>query len=117
MSEITERVASGAAWLDEQRPDWWHAVNLGRLDMTSECLCVLGQVFAQVALVSEDADGFEFDNGYDYADRELGAPMIEGGFYIRVDWNLPDAANETNLRYAELDAEWKRLIAERRAAA
>lgn len=40
-----ERVARGVALLDRVRPGWWGAVDLGELDMTKSCGCVLGHVF------------------------------------------------------------------------
>jgi hypothetical protein len=42
---IAERVAAGAAWLDEHRPGWVERVNLDTLDLGDSCECVLGQEY------------------------------------------------------------------------
>lgn len=42
---IKERVARGAARLDEVKPDWRSSVNVSRLDMEDSYQCVLGQAF------------------------------------------------------------------------
>lgn len=40
-----ERVARGAALLDEKRPGWFRAVDLDGLELSSCEACVLGQLF------------------------------------------------------------------------
>lgn len=42
---IAQRVEAGAAWLDHNKPGWWHTINLDRLDIESGCNCILGQVY------------------------------------------------------------------------
>lgn len=42
---LTTRVARGAEYLDEVRPDWWRSVNLERLDLVSGDDCILGQIW------------------------------------------------------------------------
>ena len=44
MATMTERVAAGAAWLDENQPGWWQRIDLGELNLASSCRCVLGQL-------------------------------------------------------------------------
>jgi hypothetical protein len=39
------RVARGAAWLDKHYPNWWKTIDLGTLNVASCTRCVLGQVF------------------------------------------------------------------------
>jgi hypothetical protein len=41
---MTERVAAGAAWLDEHHPGWVDRIDLNVLDLESPCFCVLGQL-------------------------------------------------------------------------
>lgn len=41
---IPERVAQGAAWLDEHYPGWERHIDLTRLDLSDPCRCVLGQL-------------------------------------------------------------------------
>ena len=48
LSTITERVAAGAAFLDQHDPEWWRAdveqaIDLDMLDLASTSHCVLGQ--------------------------------------------------------------------------
>lgn len=42
---IDERVAKGAAWLDEHCPNWITRIDLELLDIELPTLCVLGQSF------------------------------------------------------------------------
>ena len=44
MATMTERVAAGAAWLDENQPGWWQRIDLATLDLASSCRCILGQL-------------------------------------------------------------------------
>jgi hypothetical protein len=44
-----QRVANGAAWLDEDRPGWESKIDLARLDIASGIDCICGQVFADLA--------------------------------------------------------------------
>lgn len=67
-SSISERVARGAAWLDQVRPGWRDAIVLDTLDLISPCDCVLGQVYAQVSVAGR--------SGYWYVMNEM-APFID----------------------------------------
>lgn len=105
MSTIAERVAAGAAFLDEHDPGWWERINLGRLDLNDTCNCVLGQAFADE---SEWANRC-YDSGYDYARARFdlparGAPL---GFDTTDDYEP----------YEPLAAEWTRVITGRRSPA
>lgn len=44
IEQARERVASGAALLDQKRPGWAQLVDVGKLDLRNTCLCVIGQV-------------------------------------------------------------------------
>ena len=44
MTQEQASVARGAALLDARRPGWESAIDLGRLDLSSSCACVLGQL-------------------------------------------------------------------------
>lgn len=108
---IAERVAAGAAWLDEHDPGWWRTdapedpslgrdaqpIDLDRLDLASPCMCVLGHRWGHYAharleaINGHDAVGFGFDAETDvYPDRRV--------------------------EYQHLTAEWRRVIRERREA-
>lgn len=92
MSTISERVARGAAWLDENKPEWWRRVSLIELEMASPCRCVLGQVFGDFYLAP------------------LNNPDVyEMGFDLRVQAEPGE--------WLALTGEWDRVITERRASA
>jgi hypothetical protein len=107
---IAECVAAGAAFLDENDPEWWradvaNAIDLDALALESEHLCILGQRCP-----------LELDSGYSpYAVQavRLGAKpndvwawAVDLGFALHADDETP-----------HLTAEWARVIRERRAAA
>jgi hypothetical protein len=54
--EARERVARGAALLDQKRPGWEHQIDTGKLDLSQSCFCVLGQVCGNYYHVVRDAD-------------------------------------------------------------
>jgi len=64
MSAIAERVAKGAALLDEKGPtDWASEINLEALDIVSTSNCILGQLYGgyytgQSNLEELDSDGY-----------------------------------------------------------
>jgi hypothetical protein len=90
MSAITERVAAGAAFLDEQWPGWWQRVALDQLDLGSCKRCILGQL-------SGDYDDGLTDLGFSDMDA------VSFGF-------------NTYIGFDALTREWKRVITERRSA-
>lgn len=45
MTTIADRVALGAAWLDQHYPNWVNAIDLDTLDVSNCTSCVLGQVY------------------------------------------------------------------------
>lgn len=103
MSKLTieQRVAAGAAWLDENRPDWLGRIFLESLDVSSCTLCVLGQVYGDWTEAPDDA---KYDEEYDEEAYDYLSPARARGF-----------DHYGNEGYAELTAEWRRLIESRRA--
>ena len=101
MSTITERVAAGAALLDEHKPGWWQHTDLGRLNIGSSCDCMFGQTFG----------GYLKGLTLFHEEWHVGAPDSDYGFfwYGRAD---DDRENEIEA----LNAEWRRVIEQRRAA-
>lgn len=98
---IAERVAAGTAWLDANRADWWQDIDLRSFDLASPCHCVLGQT----------------DGNYWHAlEMELGNSV---GRAMRLgftgDTGRPFVEQEAE--FGDLEAEWRRIITERRAAA
>jgi hypothetical protein len=41
---LRRRVNRGARWLDGQIPEWFNTVDLTKLNLESECACILGQL-------------------------------------------------------------------------
>jgi hypothetical protein len=99
MSTITERVAAGAAFLDEHEPGWDQRIDLDQLNIASSCRCMLGQLHGSFV------EGLmEFRIITDYP---LNAEAALG--FI---WDLDGSRSEPE----DLTVEWKRVITERRAA-
>lgn len=104
MSELSipERVAAGAAWLDEHQPGWVERIDLDALEMRDCMSCILGQLFGgywEAPLVPVKPASSEEMDDYDNIAGPLGFQWL---FYSQ---ELPDVG-----------AEWRRLIESRRAA-
>lgn len=110
LPSVAERVAAGAALLDEHRPGWDRVgVSLDGLDMADCHDCVLGQMFGH----------------YSHAFRRFNADwtiangiLVDGqamplGFAAYTEDDGTDA--EVDAEYAELTAAWRTLIETRRA--
>lgn len=108
--EVPVRVAAGVAFLDEHRPGWWHPGNfdLARFALADSCRCVIGQIYsAERGLKSLGYVGF--DDAIDEGWLDLTFESAEQlGFYCGPPSQYSD-------EYAELDAEWCRVIEARRA--
>lgn len=104
-----ERVARGAALLDEQRPGWWSRIT-NRLDITCPCRCILGQSF------EEEGTNFGYDNGLEAlgpAEGDASAVDLwafEHGFL--VDYGRP---SDWQADVRDVEAEWIRVIEQRRS--
>lgn len=107
MSELSipERVAAGAAWLDEKYPAWIDRIDVDTLNVASPCKCILGQAFGDYDTSPYDAR-WSPTGGYAARDR---------GFNVDVWDEMPYVEEEAE--YADLTAEWRRLIESRRAGA
>ena len=98
---FTERVAKGAALLDEKRPGWVDRIDLDTLDIDNCEDCVLGQAFeAEV----HDDENCGYTDGLEALGIPSGRPEEDFGF----DAHRADQAS--------LTAEWKRVITARREA-
>jgi hypothetical protein len=104
MSTIAERVAKGAALLDEHMPGWWKRIDLNRLEQVSPCGCVLGQLWTD--------DKYAEDGGYWPALVALGIPARPAE--RPAEYGFAEPTSEF-AGYAALDDEWTRLIKARRA--
>jgi hypothetical protein len=96
MTTVAERVARGAALLDEKLPGWDQRIDAVSLDIDLCESCVLGQLFA-------------VDDHYGYLTglRSLGVhhPASELDYGFDGSWDEID----------DLTAEWKRVINGRRS--
>jgi hypothetical protein len=112
MTTVAERVAKGAAFLDEREPGWDARIDLDTLDLQAPCRCVLGQLATHL-------DDYDDDWSYrDITDRfglviwfwnwkaDTSATDLEYGFNADPDVETYDA----------LASEWKRVITARREA-
>lgn len=101
MPEIAERVAAGAAFLDEHDPGWDQRINVAALDISSCEKCVFGQL----------RDNYW--RGLQWLHRvDPGAEQIDLGFMFKSS----DEPEDEDADIAGLTAEWKRVIGARRAA-
>lgn len=108
---IPVRVARGVALLDEKRPGWRDRIDLDALDMRSSRDCVLGQLYAD----HEDVD-WPHRTAFHVGATELLGDVEDAaayGFENGAEFRDLDAADE----YAELTAEWRRVITGRLAGA
>ena len=93
---IAERVAAGAAFLDEHDPGWDRRIDLERLWLGSCANCILGQRHGDYS------DGIEW-----LWSKRFGDDPTTLGFMFA--WT-PDGDDAD-----DLTAEWKRFITERRS--
>lgn len=102
MSKPSERVAAGAALLDERKPGWYQDIDLNRLDVFYSELCVVGQVYGNYWL------GLHILN-LEWRDA------ISNGFFAKPSliWFLPGGKR---LAYDELNVHWRAEITKRRIA-
>lgn len=63
------RINRGVALLDQERPGWWERIDLDRLDLHRDDLCVVG---------------LEFEKDPDYLASGLGNPFIFGAKRLNV---------------------------------
>jgi hypothetical protein len=121
---VTHYVKRGIKLLDQAKPGWWRPgkIDLGRLDLSSCSLCVLGQLYngkpggyarGLEALTKLAAEGklrvprSWFDLGPYFGEKEiLGA---------RIGCDIPDDLDD--IGYEDLTALWDAEIRARRRAA
>jgi hypothetical protein len=140
MNDIADRVARGAAWLDEKYPAWFEGMDLSTLDLGNCTRCVLGQVYTGVIPAAEQGQVLAqaialvtagYDDALEYAQeyREEVASGQFGGYQILTDFHeLPedgvlhgfvarsDGMEGDLVEYAALLDEWTRVIISRRMA-
>jgi hypothetical protein len=114
MSGVAARVAAGVAYLDEREPGWWQRIDLNRLVMSAECRCVLGQLATDLEVYGWKEIVREFGLRQAPCSPAHGSQLTDWGLGFNA--RLDQHADEQNREYAELEAAWKRVITERRAA-
>jgi hypothetical protein len=130
VATVSDRVAAGAAFLDEHDPEWWRAggrrsIDLEAIDLESPHLCVLGQ-WCPVEWIADSG----FTTRYDAAAERLsglsGMDEIDQDVHQVDRWAMPlgfqaeaddDDFDAADIEFKELTAEWRRVIEARRAEA
>lgn len=111
-TSIAERVLRGVAWLDQHDPGWWREdapeyrdrnaqpIDLDRLDLGDPCGCIFGHRW-----------------GY-YGHAPVGDTAAASLGCYSASALAADPATRAGVvaEYAELTAEWRRVIRERREA-
>jgi hypothetical protein len=92
MSTIAERVAAGAAWLDEHEPGWRQRIDRDKLDLGNCVRCIGGQLAGIYVAFLRRHD-------------------LTAGAAVPLGFNLPGIGED----YDELTATWRQLIATGRA--
>lgn len=123
---VSERVAAGAAFLDEHDPQWWRAdveraIDLGSLDLSDSGDCVLGQrcpmevlaEFAGVDADDEDDMSAECYQAYHAYARYLSGLRSGVGTWAANHGFTMDLEDDD---FRPLTDEWKRVITGRRSA-
>ena len=95
---IRARVEAGVAWLDDHAPANWRArIDLSQFDVRSGYLCVLGQIFEELARDNGVSNGYSyvFSTRFEYVNLQW---VIDHGFETN---GFSDAA------YDLLEAAWR----------
>ena len=126
MSTITERVAAGAAFLDENDPEWWRAdvdraIDLSELNLGNGSSCVLGQRCPLEVYAAREASWMSSYYAWASTFADAKDPLDSGpvdrwaaerGFQL----SFEEGDDDTLDSFPDLTAEWKRVITERRSA-
>jgi hypothetical protein len=126
---IAERVAAGAAFLDEHDPEWWladveRAIDLEVLDLTRTDECVLGQrcplevLGVWVGTDVHELAPIDFGEAYDAYARHLSGLSGRDRFEwaTGLGFALARADDRAGGNWLDLTDEWTRVITERRSA-
>lgn len=94
---LRENVQRGVQLLDQKKPGWAKRIDLGKLEMSDFCGCIIGQIFINyceglIALELEYRDYEEIDYGFE----------------------LPQDCLEREESWSLLDSIWKEEITKRR---
>jgi hypothetical protein len=81
---VRERVAAGAAWLDQEAPEWREIVETGNLDIMSGVSCVLGQVSVAMGWTWDYSGTTGYHGGIEHALGEDSPFGEEAAVWARV---------------------------------
>lgn len=77
VTESIEEVTRGAAWLDENIPNWYRLINLDTFDISESQFCIVGQLNICTEMVEEYQRGFPPQLGFDTLEDEDGPSYRE----------------------------------------
>jgi len=105
---IQERVQAGVEWLNEQDDDihimspWYDRIDLERLEIRSECNCVLG-ILARDIVNDPEANFFDICSRY-------GETLLSPESAVALGFDLELYVSSRNGQWDALEAEWRRVI-------
>lgn len=108
IDEARQRVAKGAAHLDQVRPGWFRQIDVGTLSLCDECRCIVGQLcgdfneFSHLRALDLDT-GNVVELGFNLHPREI--------FNHETGFPFTDAQRKT--RWGYLQDAWIEAIAAR----
>jgi hypothetical protein len=85
---VQDRVARGAALLDEKQPGWASKLNFDIFNIDGCYSCVLGQVFGHYVRgldFLQQGNNFSVEHGF-ITERDKGEPVMEETRYLEVAW-------------------------------
>lgn len=103
--EIKDRVASGAAFMDERHEGWAHSIVLKKLDMAHGDRCIFGQYHG------------DFIQGVEIEKLPLPYKTISRSQVVKLGFTLPDSQSDEKEMWEWLDIAWAHEITIRRAQA
>jgi len=101
--EAARRVNDGATFLDRTMPGWWRCIDVGKLDLSDSCRCVLGQLHAP-----DTIDGIYREPYF------VGCILLDIGNQTAQDmgFNIGDDT-EDEPTYGDLDEAWISAVKQR----
>ncbi len=91
-----ERIARGAAFLDERAPGWRQRIDLDKLEMVNPAQCLVGQLFGDY---------------YRALGPNLGLAASEAiPLGLNLAMNDSSGSEDEDRNYETLDAEWRQYI-------
>ena len=106
--ELDQRVAAGAAFLDDHVPNWHNRVDTDTLAVSQTARCVLGQVWPSgyFGFVRRHSPGSQFDIRHGSEVERLGFGIADDDLFTVEGAGI----------YTELTEAWRRYIVARRCS-